>query len=138
MLETTEDVQSRLERELRRAQRHQRFLSVVMGTHDRRECSFADLFSNVLRDSDEVIEDGLCATILMEETDEHGALAAVKRLTEEYGYEVDLRLGAASYPKDGQSAAALLAMARSRLDSAERKPPDARDGRPVRAVRGRE
>jgi hypothetical protein len=108
-----------LEYEVRSSARYRRFISIVDVACDAGGAGFRSLLADVLRESDEVADQDFGTTILMGETDEAGALAAIRRYKNQYNGSIDIRFGVASFPRDGRSAATLLAVARRRLDRAQ-------------------
>ena len=104
--------------ELRSSHRYRRFLAVVSVACDHGRVGFKDIVSDVLRDSDEVVEKDLGAAILMGETDGAGALTAISRYKARCEGAMDMRFGVATYPRDGCDATTLLEVAGGRLEEA--------------------
>ena len=105
--------------ELRASVRYGRALSLVFV--DKGDSDLLYLTAkNVLRNCDEMIRfDDVTACVLMGETSQDGALAAVSRYREVSAEIGQLRFGLATFPQDGHDVSALVTTARRRLDRAK-------------------
>ncbi|GMU92639.1 MAG: hypothetical protein AMXMBFR4_16970 [Candidatus Hydrogenedentota bacterium] len=103
---------------VRVAERYSRSLSLVCIASGNGPVSYRKCLEGRTRESDEIQVFRDSAAILMGETDRAGALKAVDRLRRTCGRDVDIRFSVASYPEDGEAAAAIFTKASRRLDHA--------------------
>lgn len=119
------DLEWLVDYELRCAARYRRFVSlVIVGTHEEHR-DLKSLLGKTLRSSDELFDSESGTVILMTETDELALSKAIRRLQEACTFEMDLRFGAAFFPKDTHTATDLLSLAGRRFLRARMGPPGA-------------
>jgi len=104
-----------VEHELRCSQRYQRFSALVVGAQREGAGELTELCSELLRESDEILESESGVVIFMAEADEQSALKALNRLKKRYAGIVDLSFGVAVYPRDGRKYDALIEVAQRRF-----------------------
>lgn len=109
-----------LQYELHAAQRHRRFVSLVMMTSENALSGVRDYVGAHVRDSDVIANFDHSVAVLMEETDSEGALKAVERYKCLFDSQVDLRFSVVTYPEDGGKPDHLLKTAYQRLDKARK------------------
>ena len=116
-----------VEYELVNARRYRRFAALVMVRAIRELPGFTGFLSESFRDCDLVClyDQGGTALILMGETAQTDAEAAIHRVRSATEGLLDLRFALATYPRDGHDAAALMAAADRRLREAVRAIPGA-------------
>lgn len=115
MYSKAEHFRELVEHELRCSQRYQRFSALVVGAKRTGRGTLADLCSELLRASDELLESESGVVIFMAEVDEQNALKALNRLKTRYAGVVDLSFGVAIYPRDGRKYDTLIEVAQRRL-----------------------
>ena len=108
-----------LDYELAAASRFRRFASLAMFTPVK-NVNLAALFSDCIRDCDELFELDDSTVILMGETDKSGANAVIGRIMNQYQHEMKLECVVVSYPNDGKEAMSLLTKAYNELHLSDR------------------
>ena len=121
MYSSAEHFRALVEHELKCSQRYQRFSTIVVGAQRTGGGNLMELCSELLRESDEILETDSGVVIFMAEADEQNALKALGRLKKRYAGIVELAFGAAVYPRDGRKFDALVEVAQRRFarDSAK-------------------
>jgi hypothetical protein len=106
-----------LEYELCAAERHRRYVTLVMIHSPKDHQGLKDIMDTHVRKSDAIAHFDHSVAVLMGETDQNDALCAVDRYTELLKSH-DPRFAIATYPSDDASADALIDAAQRRLDKA--------------------
>lgn len=107
-----------LQYELYGAQRHRRFVSMVMITTEEGISGLRNFLSSHIRDSDVIADFDSSIAVLMGETDINSAMVAVNRYKSFFDSQLDLRFSVVTYPSDGGKAENLIKMAYRRLSQA--------------------
>ncbi len=107
-----------LQYELHGAERHRRFLSLVMVVSDKGLQGLKNFLGAHIRTSDVWADDENSLAVLMGETDPGDALEAIERYKGFFDSQIDLRFSVVTYPADGGKPANLLDKAKSRLQRA--------------------
>lgn len=107
-----------LQYELYGAQRHRRFVSMVMITTEEGISGLRNFLSSHIRDSDVIADFDSSIAVLMGETDINSAMIAVNRYKSFFDSQLDLRFSVVTYPSDGGKAENLIKMAYRRLSQA--------------------
>jgi GGDEF domain-containing protein len=95
---------------------------VMASTKQGKDEDLHEMLGQTVRDSDEVFRLQDATAILMGDTEENEALAAIKRYQSTNGTEsLDIRYGLSFFPSDGLSAPELLSAAYRRLKSAKNR-----------------
>jgi len=105
--------------ELHAAERHRRYVSIVLLHSPTDHEGLKHLIGRQVRDSDAVTFYDHSIAILMGETDKSNALRAVERYQDLFGERFDTRYSVTTYPADDTSPESLLAAAHTRLDKAK-------------------
>lgn len=108
-----------LQYELYGAQRHRRFVSMVMVTTDEGISGLRSFLGSHIRDSDVIADFDSSIAVLMGETDINSAMVAVNRYKSFFESQLDLRFSVVTYPSDGGKAENLIKMAYHRLSKAK-------------------
>ena len=108
-----------LQYELYGAQRHRRFVSMVMVTTEEGISGLRSFLGTHIRDSDVIADFDSSIAVLMGETDIQSAMIAVDRYKGFFESQLDLRFSVVTYPSDGGKAENLIKMAYRRLSKAK-------------------
>lgn len=124
-LYTEEYFNRRLDEEIRRAQRHRQFLTLLLidaENYPERLPFLASTLRGALRDIDIVsrFKNNRIAVALLE-TPESDSTAVIQRLQENLKYGEKVRFSSACYPTDADGRKALMEIARLRIDLLENK-----------------
>ena len=104
-----------LQYELHAAQRHRRFVSLVMMTSENALSGVRDYVGAHVRDSDVIANFDHSVAVLMEETDSEGALKAVDRYKRLFDSQVDLRFSVGWLSGDSAAPANRFSSSRTRF-----------------------
>lgn len=107
-----------LQYELYSAQRHRRFVAMVMVTTEEGISGLRSFLGSHIRDSDVIADFDSSIAVLMGETDINSAMVAVDRYKSFFESQLDLRFSVVTYPSDGGKAEHLIKMAYRRLSKA--------------------
>lgn len=108
-----------LQYELHGAERHRRFVSLVMMTTEDGVSGLRNYMNAHIRDSDVIADFDSSIAVLMGETDGTGALTACDRYKNFFERQLDLRFAVVTYPSDGGKVEKLVQMAYRRLRKAK-------------------
>ena len=104
--------------ELQGAERHRRFLSLVMVVSDKSLSVLKSFLGTHIRTSDVWADGDDSLAVLMGETNAGDALLAIDRYKSFFDTEIDLRFSVVTYPVDGGQTEGLFEAARRRLEDA--------------------
>ena len=107
-----------LQYELCSAERHRRYVSLVMVHSPTNHQGLKGMMGGHVRKGDAMADFDHSVAVLMGETDQSDALSAVKRYEGILGNQFDARYSVATFPADDSSADALLETASRRLQKA--------------------
>lgn len=105
--------------ELQGAERHRRFLSLVMVVSDKSLSVLRSFLGTHIRTSDVWADGDDSLAVLMGETDVGDALLAIDRYKSFFDSQIDLRFSVVTYPLDGGKPEGLFEAARRRLKDAK-------------------
>lgn len=108
-----------LQYELHAAERYRRFVSLVMVTSGKNGAGLTNLLGEHVRKSDVMADFDSSVAVLMGETDKGDALSAIRRYTNLFDNQVDLRFSIVTYPADGANPYGLVQTAYRRLSKAK-------------------
>jgi hypothetical protein len=108
-----------LRHELNAAERYRRFVSLAMISCSQGMPYLRNILNTYARKSDAITSFNGSTVVLMDETNEQGALVAIKRYRNLLGRECGMRFSIVTYPHDETTADRMLEVAHARLDSAD-------------------